>query len=90
MLEISESTRTLIATAGDSGERLGGAVGISSELVKKSTFIATRTKQLMEQMSRMSQVSGQNRTVANEVEEVSSAMAVKSETLRDNLGRFKC
>jgi len=90
MLNISDTTRTLIATAGDSGQRLGGAVGISSELVKKSTFIATRTKQLMEQMARMSQISDQNRSVANEVEEVSSAMAVKSEVLRDNLGRFKC
>jgi methyl-accepting chemotaxis protein len=90
MVGIAESTRGLIATAGDSGERLSGAVAISSDLVKKSTFIATRTKQLMEQMKRMSQVSEQNSSVAHEVEEVSAAMAQKSEVLRDNLGRFKC
>jgi methyl-accepting chemotaxis protein len=41
-------------------------------------------------MEQMSQISEQNRSVAQEVEEVSSAMAVKSEGLRDNLGRFKC
>ena len=90
MLEIAESTRGLIATAGDSGDRLSGAVQTSSDLVRKSTFIATRTKQLMEQMKRMSQVSDQNSSVAHEVEEVSAAMAQKSEGLRDNLGRFKC
>jgi methyl-accepting chemotaxis protein len=90
MVGIAESTKGLIATAGDSGERLSGAVQTSSDLVKKSTFIATRTKQLMEQMERMSQVAEQNRSVANEVEEVSAAMAQKSEGLRDNLGRFKC
>ncbi|MCE1226666.1 MAG: methyl-accepting chemotaxis protein [Geobacteraceae bacterium] len=90
MVGIAESTRELIATAGDSGERLTNAVSISSDLVRKSTFIATRTKQLMEQMAMMSQVSDQNSSVAHEVEEVSSAMAVKSEGLRDNLGRFKC
>lgn len=90
MLEIAESTRGLIATAGDSGERLTDAVQTSSELVRKSTFIATRTKQLMEQMHQMSQVSEQNRSVAQEVEEVSSAMAVKSDGLRQNLSRFKC
>jgi methyl-accepting chemotaxis protein len=90
MVEIAESTRSLISTAGNSGERLSGAVTISSDLVRKSTFIATRTKQLMEQMEQMSHVAEQNRSVAHEVEEVSSAMAQKSEGLRDNLGRFKC
>lgn len=90
MVEIAESTRGLITTAGNSGEQLSGAVDISSELVKKSTFIATRTKQLMEQMKRMSEVSDQNKSVAQEVEEVSSALAAKSDSLRENLGRFKC
>ena len=90
MVGIAESTRGLISTAADSGNRLTGAVSISSELVKKSTFIATRTKQLMHQFEKMNQVSEQNRSVSHEVEEVSSALAVKSESLRDNLGRFKC
>ena len=90
MMEIAERTRTLIATAGESGDQLAGAVSISSDLVRKSTFIATRTKQLMEQMAMMNQVSEQNRSVAHEVEEVSAAMAQKSDSLRQNLGRFKC
>jgi len=38
MVEIAESTRGLIATAGESGNRLSDAVAIFSELVKKSTF----------------------------------------------------
>ena len=90
MMVIADSTRSLIATAGDSGQRLTNAVTISSDLVRKSTFIATRTKQLMEQMTKMTQVSEQNQSVANEVADVSSALAEKAEGLRDNLDRFKC
>lgn len=90
MLGISESTRGLVSAADESGNRLTGAVSISSDLVKKSTFIATRTKQLMEQMEKMTQIAEQNRSVAGEVEEVSGSMARKSENLRDTLGRFKC
>jgi len=90
MLGISESTRGLVVAADESGNRLSGAVKISSDLVKKSTFIATRTKQLMEQMEKMTRIADQNRSVAIEVEEVSSSMARKSENLRDTLGRFRC
>lgn len=90
MFSISETTRGLIASADESGQRLSGAVSISADLVSKSTFIATRTKQLMEQMQTMSTTSEQNMSVAAEVEDVSSTMAEKSENLRDNLGRFKC
>ena len=90
MLGISESTRGLVVAADESGNRLSGAVNISSDLVKKSTFIATRTKQLMEQMEKMTRIADQNRSVAIEVEEVSASMAKKSENLRDTLGRFRC
>jgi len=90
MLSISESTRGLVVAADESGSRLSGAVNISSDLVKKSTFIATRTKQLMEQMEKMTRIADQNRTVAIEVEEVAASMARKSESLRDTLGRFRC
>jgi len=90
MLGISESTKGLISSADESGQRLSAAVRISSDLVKKSTFIATRTKQLMEQMEQMSTVAEQNLSVAAEVEDVSSSMAEKSENLRGNLGRFRC
>ena len=90
MLTISESTKSLVSAADESGNRLTGAVSISSELVNKSTFIATRTKQLMEQMEKMTRIAEQNRYVAGEVEDVSASMARKSEDLRDTLGRFKC
>lgn len=90
MLQIAESTRDLISTAGETGSHLADAVKISSELVRKSTFIATRTKQLMEQMSSMIQLADQNRSVSAEVQEVSSALAAKSDGLRQNLDRFRC
>lgn len=90
MLNISDTTRTLIGTAGESGDRLKGAVDISSELVKRSTFIATRTKQLMELMHEMTSLAAQNSSVSAEVGEVSVALARKSDSLKMNLDRFRC
>jgi methyl-accepting chemotaxis protein len=89
MREIAEETRRLIANVGETDERLRGAVDISSELVSKSTYIATRTKQLIELMGQIIILSEQNSTVATEVSGVSSSLAEKSESLRGVLSKFK-
>ena len=89
MREIAEETRRLISTVGETDERLKGAVDISSTLVSKSTFIATRTKQLIELMQQIIVLSEQNNTVAGEVEGVAGSLAEKSETLRVALAKFK-
>jgi len=89
MREIAEETRRLIMTVGETDERLKGAVDISSNLVNKSTYIATRTKQLIDFMQQIIILSGQNSSVAIEVGGVSSTLAEKSERLRGVLAKFK-
>lgn len=89
MMDISERTKRLMENAGATGEKLSGAVGISSELVKKSTYIATRTKELISAMNNLVSLSDQNRTVASKVDEVSGSLAKKSEDLNLALHRFK-
>jgi methyl-accepting chemotaxis protein len=89
MREIAEETRRLIMNVGETDERLKGAVDISSELVNKSTYIATRTKQLIEFMQQIIILSEQNNSVASEVGGVSASLAEKSENLRGVLSKFK-
>jgi methyl-accepting chemotaxis protein len=89
MRDIAEETRRLIKNVGETDERLKGAVDISSDLVNKSTYIATRTKQLIEFMQQIIILSEQNSTVAIEVGGVSNSLAEKSENLRGVLSKFK-
>jgi len=89
MREIAEETRRLIMNVGETDERLKGAVDISSNLVNKSTYIATRTKQLIELMQQIIILSEKNNSVAREVGGVSANLAEKSESLRSVLAKFK-
>ena len=89
MREIAEETRRLILNVGETDERLKGAVDISSNLVSKSTYIATRTKQLIELMQQIIRLSEQNSAVVVEVGGVAASLAEKSESLRGVLSKFK-
>jgi methyl-accepting chemotaxis protein len=89
MREIAEETRRLISNVGETDARLMGAVEISSELVSKSTYIATRTKQLIEMMQQIIVLTNQNSAVAGKVDGISASLAEKSEHLRVVLAKFK-
>ena len=89
MREIAAETRRLIETVGATDERLKGATDISSNLVNKSTYIATRTKQLIEFLQQIIVLSEQNNSVAGEVGGVAAGLAEKSEGLRVVLSKFK-
>ena len=89
MREIAEETRRLILNVGETDERLKGAVDISSDLVNKSTYIATRTKQLIELMQQIIRLSEQNSAVVDEVGGVAASLAEKSDSLRGVLSKFK-
>ena len=89
MRDIAEETRRLILNVAETDERLRGAVDISSGLVNKSTYIATRTKQLIELLQHIIVLSEQNNSVAGEVGGVAANLARKSENLRGVLSRFK-
>ena len=89
MREIAEETRRLILNVGETDERLKGAVDISSNLVNKNTYIATRTKQLIELMQQIIRLTDQNSSVVVEVGGVAASLAEKSESLRGVLSKFK-
>ena len=89
MREIAEETRRLIANVGATDERLKGSVEISSDLVRKSTFIATRTKQLIGLMQEIMNLAEQNGAVVSEVEVVATNLAEKSDHLQKELSTYK-
>jgi len=89
MRNVSENTKGLMNSTGSTSEKLKGSIGISSELVQKTIYISTRTKELIENAENLLEISGQNKTSASEVGEVSDNLANKSESLRDDLARFK-
>ena len=89
MREIADETRRLIANVGATDERLKGSVSISSDLVNKNTFIATRTKQLIELMQQIMTLSERNSTVVSEVGVVAVNLSEKSDNLRSELSKYK-
>jgi methyl-accepting chemotaxis protein len=89
MMDISQNASKLMEQAGATGEQLEGSVEISSNLVKRSTYIATKTKELIKDMNSLVALSDQNKVVAEEVGDVSVNLARKSEDLKTSLGRFR-
>lgn len=89
MRNIAEDTRRLIANVDETDVRLKGAVDISSNLVIKSTLIATRTKQLFELMQQIMTLSEQNSSVVGQVEVVAANLAEKSDNLSCELSKYK-
>jgi len=89
MLAVSQRAKGLMDDAGTTGAKLRGSVETSSDLVKKTTYIATRTKDLIETMSQLVQLSNQNKEAASGVGAVSTSLALKSEDLRRTLSHFK-
>ena len=89
MLDVSMRAKSLMQDAGTTGDKLKGSVETSSALVKKTTYIATRTKDLIETMNDLVTLSNENRTAADGVGSVSTQLALKTEDLRKTLAHFK-
>ncbi|MBJ6724637.1 methyl-accepting chemotaxis protein [Geomesophilobacter sediminis] len=89
MREIAENTRGLITDVGETDDRLKGSLQISSDLVNKTTFIATRTKELFDLMQQVMTLSEQNGFVVDEVGVVASNLSAKSENLENQLAKYK-
>ena len=89
MMDVSERAKGLMEHAGTTGTKLRGSVVTSSDLVKKTTYIATRTKDLIETMNHLVELSNQTKEAASGVGAVSTNLAHKNEDLRKTLNHFK-
>ncbi|BDU75759.1 methyl-accepting chemotaxis protein [Mesoterricola sediminis] len=89
MVDVSGKAQKLLDEAGVTGEKLRGSVETSGDLVRKTTYIATRTKDLIETMNNLVDLSNRNKDAARGVDSVSAALAEKSEDLRSSLNHFR-
>ena len=88
MLAMSRQAEDLMSNAGATGDKLHTSVDISSNLVKKCIYIATKTKTLIESMNDLVRLSEEIRGMASGVGEVSTNLADKSTNLQSRLNRF--
>ncbi len=88
-MEISQEADKLITDANSTSEKLGKSVEISSVSVHKTTYIAQRTKELIDNMSGIVEVTHENKEAGESVNSVSRALASKSDALNNSLEKFK-
>ena len=89
MKEIAISAQTLGDDANLTRENLKGTSVKSTDVMQKSTYIATRTKSLIEAMEEIVSATGHADNLSNSVEKVSQELARASEELKIEMSNFK-
>ena len=89
MRDASEQSKDLVTLAGDTSHRLDETVSVSSEMVKMSTYIATKTKNMIQAMEEITNLSMENKQAGANVEQVAGSLAEKSTTVSEQLRKFK-
>lgn len=85
----SQSAQELVEFASNSQERVNNSVEISSEVVRSNTYIAQRTKELIEDMKHTVSVSANNKKLGTDLQEISKGMSDLADKLNSDLQRFK-
>jgi len=88
MHKISSSAQELIVSAQDTKEKLTCTQEQSSSVMHQSTFIATRTKELIVNMDEIIKVSEKNLELREDVEETVLTLTRDSEELKAELSKF--
>jgi len=88
-LEVSENASKLIEDATSSRNKLDTTLTASSNAVKKTTYIATKTKELMENMEIVVEASGTNKAAGEDVDRVARVLSEKAEKLNSYLAKYK-
>jgi len=89
MYETSGSAQTLSTNAQETKGKLANTTTLSSDVMHKSTYIATRTKELITHMSNIVDASKENEKLSNTVDEIATHLAKDSEELQGALEQFK-
>ena len=89
ILDISSDAKTLIESADKTREKLGLTVDISSDSVNKTTYIAKKTKDLIENMHNVVESSKSNQATGSEVDKISKDLFSKADRLNELLSKFK-
>ncbi len=86
---VAESAGGLITEGDETVGRLHKSTEISSDVVKKTTYIATKTKDLIEVMGNLVDLSRNNEEAGKNVRIVSEHLAERSSSLNKVLSKFR-
>ena len=89
MQNISASAQELIGSAQESNENLIHTREKSNDVMYQSTFIATKTKELILNMDEIIHVLSKNSDLREDVEKAANTIAVGTTDLQDELSKFK-
>ncbi|SFV74534.1 Methyl-accepting chemotaxis protein [hydrothermal vent metagenome] len=88
MQDISNATQEVISLSQHTKENLTTTQERSTDVMHQSTYIATRTKDLIENMNHIVTLSSQNTHLGEEVENVTTKLSNATETLDKELNKF--
>ncbi len=89
MYEISDAAQMLSSSAQETRENLNKTSENSNSVMRKSTYIATKTKSLIEGMGEIIALASDNDHLSHEVESVSKYLAKDADELEKVLNQFK-
>jgi len=89
MNQISTAAQKLSSDAIETKERLSITSEKSSDVMSKSTYIATHTKSLIQAMETIVSAASGNERLGHSVEEISQSLSSASDALHQELNKFK-
>ena len=89
MYETSSSAQVLSVNAQETKGKLNNTTTLSSDVMAKATYIATRTKELISLMSDIVEASMENEELSATVDKISDKLVKDSEELQGALQQFK-
>jgi len=89
MNNISESAHELIVSSEETKTNLAITKEKATEVMHKSTYIATKTKSLIANMDEIIQLSEKNTELREDVESAAEALSTDSKLLENELSKFK-
>jgi len=89
MKEISDSAQELIGTSSETKENIAITSKKSTDVMHQSTYIATKTKALIDIMDEIIKISSENSNLRTNVEDSAEVLSQDSQKLNAELSKFK-
>ena len=89
MSAISKSAQHLISSSNKTKENLSITIEKSADSMKKSTYIATKTKELMENMEEFVKIAKQNTLIRQDLEKAAKTLEENANNLATEIKKFK-
>ena len=89
MGNISNSAQEMISASSQTNENILVTKNKSTEVMHQSTYIATKTKSLINIMDEMIKISSENSALRTDVEDAVSTLSNDSQKLQNELSKFK-